>query len=193
MDIDIDVPTNFKPDKYFNIINASMVEDLELKKHLVGIYLQNMPTDPLTGYAAIPYTEAEALGYTKIDMIHLSLLNKFKSKDEIRKFAEKSPNWELLEDKDFVSNLFHIANHFDLVDAIKPKSVIEIADILCLIRPGKRILLDRYLKNKKLTRKELYTKRQKSDLRKSHAVAYALLIVVQMHALENQYNYDPFE
>ena len=71
-----------------------------------------------------------------------------------------------------------------MVSKVKPTSILELADILALIRPGKMILMDKYLRNKKATRVELYTKRQASDLRKSHAVAYAVNIVVNMNLLD---------
>jgi hypothetical protein len=193
MDIDIDVTSAFKPEKYFNIVKASIVEKEELEQHIVGVYFQNMPKDPITGLAAIPYTEAEDEGFTKIDMIHLTLLNHFKSKDEMLKLMECEPKWDLLEDREFVSKLFHLSKQFEIVYKIKPRSVIELADVLCLIRPNKRLLVDKYTKNKEIVRKELYTKRDNSDLRKSHAVAYALLIVLQMNLIEKDFTYEPFE
>lgn len=193
MDIDIDVPNTFKPENIFKIIRASTVEKEELKPHAVGVYFQDIPKDPLTGLASIPYDVAEDFGFTKIDMIHLNLLSYFKSKEEMLKLMEIEPKWELLEDRDFVSKLFHLSNQFELVYKIKPKSIIELADVLCLIRPNKRLLVDKYIKNSKAIRPELYTKREPSDLRKSHAVAYALLIVLQMNLFEKNYTYEAFE
>lgn len=193
MDIDIDVPNTFKPENIFKVVRASTVEKKELKPHAVGVYFQNMAQDPLSGLAAIPYDCAEDYGFTKIDMIHLNLLSYFKSKDEMLKLMEIEPKWELLEDQSFVAKLFHLSNQFELVYKVKPRSVIELADVLCLIRPNKRLLVDKYIKNSKAIRPELYTKREPSDLRKSHAVAYALLIVLQMNLLEKNYTYEPFE
>lgn len=184
MDIDIDISPETTPDKLFNIVKASMVEQDTLKKHPVGFYFQNIPTDPITGYSAIPYKVAEDLGFYKIDMLHLNILKQFDSKDEIRNLLKKPPNWKLLHDRSIVENLFHISKHFDIVYQVKPTSVLELADILALIRPNKIKLLDKYLRNRKVVRTELYTKRSKSDLRKSHAIPYALLIVLQMNIIE---------
>jgi len=184
MDIDIDISPETKPEDIFKIIKASMIEKDEIKKHPVGVYFQNIPTDPITGLAAIPYKDAEALGYYKIDMLHLNILKQFDSKSEIKSLLKKPTNWSLLEDRSIVENLFHIGKHFDIVYQVKPKSVLELADILALIRPNKIKLLDKYLKNRKLARQELYTKRSKSDLRKSHAIPYALLIVLQLNIIE---------
>lgn len=189
MDIDIDLRPDFKLERVFkNATPASTVEDKagvkELKRHPVGAYFQTIPKDPITGLSAIPYEEAEELGYLKIDFLNLTLLNSFESKDEVLYFARKEPKWDRLMDREFTERLFHISKHYDVVERVKPSSILELADILALIRPGKMILLDKYLKNKKLARKELYTKRQASDLRKSHAIAYAVNIVINMNLIE---------
>lgn len=184
MDIDIDLRPDFKPEKHFRIIPASMVENGELKRHNVGVYFQNMPKDPISGLAAIPYKDAERFGYTKIDLLHLNILKYFDNKDEIKQLLKRKPDWSLMEDEKIVGKLFHLANNFDIVSKVKPKSVEEIADVLALIRPNKRGLVDKYIRNKEETRKELYIKRDPSDLRKAHAIAYALNVVLQLHLLK---------
>lgn len=186
MDIDIDLKPDFNPDKIFNVVHASIVENGELRKHPAGVYFQNIPIDPESGLSAIPYKEAEAIGFLKIDLLHLSLLNNFKSKKEMRRLLKKEPNWKLLEDENIVSQLFHIGNHFDIVSRVKPTSVLELSDILALIRPGKRPLLDDYLRSPADMREELYTKRINTDMRKAHTIPYALLIVLQLHLIERQ-------
>jgi hypothetical protein len=184
MDIDIDLTPDFNPDKFFDIIHASMEENGELRKHPAGVYFQPVPVDKETGLSAIPYKEAEGIGFMKIDFLHLSLLRDFKSKQQIRQLIKKEPNWKLLEDENIVSGLFHIGNHFDVVNQIKPTSVQELSDILALIRPGKRNLLEKYIESPESVREELYTKRINSDMRKSHTIPYALLIVLQLHLIE---------
>lgn len=184
MDIDIDISPKFKPDSLFKIAHASTVENGELKKHIVGVYFQTMPIDPLTGVATIPYKEAQEHGFFKIDMLNLNILDNFESKDEIRELLKIEPDWTLLENPEVVEKLFHLARHFETIQKIKPKSVSDLADCLAIIRPNKIKLADKYAKNKKAVIKELYTKRDASDLRKSHAVPYALLIVLQLHLIK---------
>lgn len=185
MDIDIDVKSDFRLERIFTkAVPASTIEKGEIKRHVVGAYFQHVPKDPISGLAAIPYEEAEELGYLKIDFLNLSLLAHFESKEEVLELARTEPKWDSLMKREFVEKLFHIAKHYDVVAKVKPRSIMELADILALIRPGKKILLDKYLKNKKLARKELYTKRQDSDLRKSHAIAYAVNIVINMHLVQ---------
>lgn len=187
MDIDIDVKSNFDPKKVFpNAVLASMVQDGELIKHHVGVYFQTIPEDKMTGLAAIPYKEAEEAGYFKIDFLHLKALDCFESKDEIRALLKVEPQWDILQSPGMVKNkeIFQLHDHFDILEAVKPRSAEEIADCIALIRPGKRYLLDTYLKDKKAGRKELWKKTDKYYFKKSHAVAYASIIILQLHLIE---------
>lgn len=186
MDIDIDFRTDFDPLKYFNnAIRASMVKDHQLIKHPAGAYFQPIPVDSVTGLAAIPYEQAEELGYFKVDFLHLSLLDCFENKTQIRTLLKQEPDWSLLEDKNVVEKLFQIRNHFDLVSQIKPRSVQELADVIAILRPGKRKLLKEYLKDQKKVRPFLYRQNNedKSAFKVSHSIAYALNIVLQLHLI----------
>lgn len=186
-DIDIDFQTTFDPLKIFNsAIPASVIKDGEITKHQCGVYFQNMPVDLVSGFAAIPYKSAEELGYFKVDMLHLTILDNFSSKDEIRKLLNKQPNWELLEYPQQVEKLFQISKHFETIIKIKPKSIQELADCIALIRPGKKHLLYEYLKNRKGVRPQLYTKPENDGYyyKKSHAISYAMTIVLQLHLIE---------
>ena len=49
-----------------------------------------------------------------------------------------APMWELLEHKEVVEQLFHVHNHFDIVNILKPKSIEQLAAGLAIIRPAKR-------------------------------------------------------
>ncbi len=157
MDIDIDFQTTFDPRQLMKqAIPASMLKNGDLVKHQCGHYFQTIPVDPITNVAAIPYEPAQELGYFKIDFLHLSLLDNFKSKTEIRQLLGKQPNWKLLEDPVNVGKLFHLHKHAALVERVKPTSVQALADCLALIRPGKRQLLEQYLADPEKTRKQLY-------------------------------------
>ena len=185
MDIDIDTHPDFNPQSIFkDIRRASRVEKAELKPHLVGWYFQEIPIDPLTNLSAIPYDSAEEYGYKKIDILHLNILKLFKSKREIRDLLKIDPDWRLLQDLSVVKQLFHLSNHYDVLVKIKPQSIEELADTLALIRPGKFNLIDKYCRDKIAVRKVLYEKTQASDLRKSHAIPYAQLIVLQLHKIK---------
>lgn len=185
MDVDIDFKTDFDPLDYFKTaIRASRVENKTLVKHNAGAYFQNIPVDEQTGLAAIPFEQAEEIGYFKIDFLHLSILDKVKSKEQIRILLRKEVDWSLFQNKEIVHQLFQIKNHFDVVYQAKPKSVEDLADIVALIRPGKRGLLNSYIKNKSDVRKHLYKKEDNQySFKKSHAIAYALTIILHLHLL----------
>lgn len=192
MDIDIDFKTNFIPTEYFpKAIRASMVQKEQLKKHPAGAYFQRIPKDKITDLAAIPYKQAEELGYFKIDFLHLSLLDDFKSKEEIRILLKMEPDWSLLEEQETVEKLFQIHRHYDLIQKVKPTSIKDLADCLALIRPSKRLLLNSYLEAKTKIKKEeirkiLYAKPEDNRMwfKRSHSISYSLNIVLQLHLIK---------
>lgn len=184
MDIDIDTKPSFSVTRVFSSCTPATLANNGLSKHPVGAYFQRIKSNPI-GTAALPYTIAPAFGMFKVDFLHLSLLEHFETKEEIRKLSTTEPNWKLLEDEEIVSTLFQLHNHFDVVEYIKPTSVQELADCIALIRPGKRQLVDRYHEDPINTRRELYrTPLPKGCFKKAHAVAYAINIVLQLHVIE---------
>lgn len=185
MDIDIDLRSDTPIAKIFAGWPLAMqVVNGRAMKHPCGIHPQKIPTDPLTGLAAIPHREAATLGYFKIDMLHNNVYNFFESKDEINALLELEPPWELLKSRGIVNQLFQISKHFDLVKQLNPKSIPDLADLIALIRPGKRHMVDKYLEHKEEVRKLLfdYTSEDYS-FKKGHAIAYAQVIVLQLHLI----------
>lgn len=183
-DIDIDVPPNFDK-SIFPWARASIVKDEKLIPHPSGIYPQNISIDPVTGLSAIPYEQAEELGYVKLDLLNLNVYSKFKSRQEVLDFASKEPDWSLLQLPSNHEKLFQLSNHGELLLKLKPSSIIELADVLALIRPGKKQLLGLYQNNKHDARKMLYdTSKKGFSFKKSHAISYALVIVLQLHLIE---------
>jgi DNA polymerase III alpha subunit len=189
MDIDIDCSGDFEPEKIFpNAVRASMIQKDKLLKHNAGIYFQKIPKDSITGFSAIPYKEAEDLGYMKIDFLHLpSVLDYFDSKQDIRTLMHKEPDWKLLRKESVVKKLFQLGRSFWLVSQIKPTSIEELADCTALIRPGKSTLVKKYLQDKDKVRKVLYM--EPSDggyyFKRSHSIAYSYNIVLQLHLIKS--------
>lgn len=184
MDIDIDVSDNEFARKILGGVRASTIENSEIKPHVVGMYFQDAPKDALSNLCAIPYDLAEDYGYKKIDILNLSFLQNFDNKEQIRKLLKRNPRWNLLVDDSVIPKLFHLSKHASTLKSIKPTSVEELADTLALIRPNKKDLIPKYIKDKVTTREQLYKKTDASDLRKSHAIPYALIIVLQLHLIE---------
>ena len=186
-DVDVDTPSSFDPTKVFsNCVKASQYRDHKLMPHQCGVYFQDVPTDPVSGLAAVPYEEAERLGCFKIDFLHLSIYDHFTSKDEIKELLKHEPDWTLLQIPSVVEKLFQLAKHYDLIQKIKPKSIDDLADCLALIRPQKRFILQYYLNDRARYRRELY-KMEDADgyaFKKAHAIAYALVVVLQLHLIK---------
>lgn len=164
---------------------ASMVKDGSLIPHTAGVYFQSIPKDPVTDLSAIPFKEAAEDGWIKIDLLHLSLLDLFETKQELLAVSKITPNWSLLLKDDVVCKLFHLSNHGPLLKQIRPKSVMQVADTVALIRPGKKHLLIPYLNNPtKISKTSLYERTDKMFFKKPHAVAYAKMICVHLNMIE---------
>jgi hypothetical protein len=193
-DIDLDFQSDFVCQDIFpEAIQASMVNKKnELIKHPCGQYFQDIAIDSVTQLAAIPFEEAEILGYFKIDFLHFSPLNIIQSKQEIRELSNKEPDWNLLQDEENVKKLSHIGKHYELIEKVNPHSVNDLSAILALIRPSKRYLIPQYINTKSekryLLEKELYAKPKDGKMwfKKGHAISYALTIVIQLHLLEQK-------
>lgn len=186
MDIDIDVISSFNPIKTFGRgVRASLYREQKLTPHPCGVYFQDIPVDPITGLAAAPYELAEMLGAFKIDFLHLHVYDHFNSREEITELLKHEPDWGLLVIPSVVQQLFQLSKHYDVLNAVRPTSIIELADVLSLIRPQKRFMLDKYLQDRLKIRKLLYV--QSGDgysFKKAHAISYAMVVVLQLHLIK---------
>ena len=140
-DIDIDVKDRDVLLEKLKHIPASIINDGEIKKHNTGVYFTDIPVHPFTNTANIDYKEAEDRGYFKLDILNVSVYEKVKDDKHLQQLVDQTPDWSLLEHKEIVEQLFHIHNHFDIVNTLKPKSVEQLAAVLAIIRPAKRHLL----------------------------------------------------
>lgn len=175
----------FDPERFFPWVRAAVVRDGEYTPHPCGVYPQAISTDPLTGLAAIPYQEAEALGYFKIDFLHLNVYSRFESRAEIDALLKIEPNWTLLQLPSAHPKLFQLSQHGELLQKLKPTSLLDLADVLALIRPGKRQLLPLYMKSKTMARDLLWSRDDSAySFKKSHALSYAYVIWLQLHLIE---------
>jgi len=181
-DIDIDFKDRDAALEELLHIPASRLDKGDLVKHNVGVYFQSIPTDPLTGLASIPYKEAEARNYFKVDFLNLKLYNEVQSVAHMDKLMSMEPVWDLLEDEDFVSTLFHLGNWAELTAAYKPRSVMELAMVLAVIRPGKQHLMGLPFDE---LEKDIWNVDPDADddymFKKAHAVSYAYAVVVQIN------------
>jgi len=187
-DIDIDFIDRTEALKLFDHIPASRIDSGKLVKHNTGVYLHQVPVDPISGLCQIPYEQAEKEGYFKIDFLNVSLYKGIKNEEHLIQLMNQEPLWDLLEDDLFTDLLFHVNGHGNILRQLKPKSVEELSAVLAIIRPAKRYLLD---KDWKTILNEVWVKPSNDEyyFKKSHATAYAVAIVVQMNLICEQISY----
>lgn len=181
-DIDIDFKDREKALSLFKHVRASRIDEGELTKHNTGVYMHEVPTDPIKYVCSIEHKEAEEQGLFKIDFLNVSLYNDIKSEDHLQQLMEKEPLWELLTEQDFSDNLFHVAGHSTVLKTMKPTTVEQLAAVLAMIRPAKRYLIG---KEWTTVMTEIWKKPDNGEyyFKKSHAIAYAVAVVVHMNLI----------
>jgi DNA polymerase III alpha subunit len=148
-----------------------------------------VPYNPVTNLSSIDYKEAEARGYFKIDFLNVSIYKDVKDEAHLTTLMETEPLWDLLEQDDFSSLLFHINGHGSILRQMKPKTTLQLAAVLAMIRPAKRHLIGKDWTTVMTT---IWTKPEDGEyyFKKSHAVAYAQAVVVQMNLICEQISYE---
>jgi hypothetical protein len=180
-DIDIDFADRDKALSGLLHVDAITEGKNGISRHPTGVYFQEIPTDPITGYAAFDYELAADLGYFKIDFLNNHIYENVRNEAHLDELVKREPEWELLDMPEVVEKLAHIHSHFGVVQTIRPRSIEDLAIILALMRPGKRQLLG---KSREEINAEIWTPDNSGyTFRKSHSLAYALSIVVQLNLL----------
>lgn len=155
------------------------------RKHNTGVYFHRVPEDPSTGLCTMDHKQAEEIGFFKLDLLNVSMYKGVRDEQHLEQLMNTEPHWQLLEHADFVQQLFHVGNHAELVAQLKPQSIQDLAAVLAVIRPSKR-----YLSNSDWTtiRQEVWVKPDNDEyyFKKSHAIAYATAVVVQMNLICEQ-------
>jgi DNA polymerase III alpha subunit len=177
-DIDIDFADRTKALEVFKHVTASNGD----KKHNTGIYVHDIPYNPVTGLSTIDYKQAEDRGYFKLDFLNVSVYEGVKDRQHLLSLMQQEPIWDLLLEDDFTDKLFHVNGHGSTLRQMKPQSIEQLAAVLAMIRPAKRYLIG---KDWNTVMTEVWTKPETNEyfFKKAHAVAYAHVIVVQMNLL----------
>ena len=152
------------------------------KKHNTGVYVTEIPHNPLDMLSTIDYETAEDRGYFKLDFLNVSIYKDVKDEAHLQELMKKEPLWELLEHKEFVDQVFHLSGHSSLLKQLKPTSVQQLAATLAIIRPAKRHLAN---EDWQTIEKEVWIKPTNGEyyFKKAHAVSYAMACVVHMNLL----------
>jgi DNA polymerase III alpha subunit len=188
-DIDIDFLDREQALGLFKHIRASREEDSKLVKHNTGVYFHEVPVDAVSGLSAVPYNEAEDRGYFKIDFLNVGIYKGVRDEAHLIQLMKTEPLWDLLEQDEFTQNLFHVNGHGSILRQTKPKSIDQLAAVIAMIRPAKRYLIG---KEWTTIMTEIWTKPENDEyfFKKSHAIAYATAIVVQMNLICEQISYE---
>ncbi len=185
-DVDIDLPDRDSILKHIAHTPAAMWRTNPPRRHASGVYVTPVPYDPFYDMCAIDYTEAEARGYFKLDLLNLHLYSQVRNEEHLVQLM-KSPQWSLLENRDFVERLIHISAHWDALARMPQPitSIDHLAMFLAIIRPAKRHLIGLPWSEVAPT---IWLKPDDGSyiFKKSHSYAYAYLVVVNMNLLVEQ-------
>lgn len=179
-DIDIDVPNR---DVVLSLIRHTPARQSNGRKHNSGIYVTDIPNDPVAGTAALDYESAEQRGYFKIDLLNMSVYNLVQSPAHYETLLAQEPNWARLgTDRAWASQLVHVGNYVDLLKEMQPDSIPRMAAFISIIRPGKAHLQGRPWA-------EVFAEVWNGDdsrgytFKKAHALSYSALVALHMNIL----------
>jgi hypothetical protein len=181
-DIDIDFADR---ETVLRLIEHTPARQNNGRKHNSGVYVTDIPVDPIAGCAALDYETAEGRGYFKLDFLNMSVYQLIQSPAHYEQMLNATPPWgRLWTDREWAQQLVHVGNYTDLLKEMKPDSIPRMAAFISIIRPGKAHLQTRPWS-------EVFASVWDGDdsqgytFKKAHAISYAALVVLHM-ALLNQ-------
>lgn len=179
-DIDIDCANREQILSLIRHIPAALKDH---KRHASGVYVTQIPYDPINEIASIDYVEAEARSYFKIDLLNVSVYTLVRNPDHYEQMLNKDPQWDLLwTNRELSSKVVHVGNYWDLLVRLKPDSVKKLAAFVSIVRPGKSHLQHRNWD-------EIFSSVWDGDtsegytFKKSHAFSYGMLIKLHLNLL----------
>ena len=182
-DIDLDLADR---DQLLKLIHATPARQLhqgQVRRHNSGVYVTDIPYDPVNGCATIDYEQAEQLGYFKIDLLNMSVYQLIKSPEYYEAMLAKEPPWQRLwTDLEWAKQLVHVGNYADLLQSMRPDSIPRMAAFISIIRPGKA-----HLQNRPWA--EVFESVWDGDdskgfvFKHAHAIGYAALVALHMNLL----------
>jgi hypothetical protein len=182
-DIDIDFGDREKILSVIEHTPAAMRKVSPMRKHATGVHVTEVPYDPIYDMASIDYAEAERRGYFKLDLLNVHVYNQVRDERHLIELM-CDPDWSRLKNRDFVEKLIHLGNQYNALRSMPEPvdSIPRLAMFLALIRPGKKHLQGKPWKE---VSKTVWDKGNDGyTFKKSHAIAYAHLVVVHMNLLE---------
>ena len=183
-DIDIDLANRDQLLQLIQAVPARQVNQGQVRRHNSGIYVTDIPWDPVNACAAIDYETAEQLGYFKIDLLNMSVYQLIKNPAHYEQVLAQEPSWtRLWEEPAWASQLVHVGNYTELLKTMRPDSIPRMAAFISIIRPGKA-----HLQNRPWD--QVFASVWDGDasrgfvFKQSHAVGYATLVALHMNLLD---------
>jgi hypothetical protein len=182
-DIDLDFADRESILKLIRHTPARQLHQGQVRRHNSGVYVTDIPYDPVHQCATIDYETAEQRGYFKIDFLNMTVYNLVKSPDHYAEMQSQEPPWDRLwTDPEWTKQLAHIGNYTGLLASMKPDSIPRMAAFISIIRPGKAHLQNRVWA-------EVFESVWDGDnskgytFKKAHAISYAALVALHMNLL----------
>ena len=182
-DIDLDLPDRKLLMDLIRCVPARQTVADKVRSHNSGVYVTNIPYDPVNKVAAIDYTEAENRGYFNLDFLNMNVYKLIESPEHYEHVLSQETDWaRLWQDPSWAGQLVHIGNYTDLLKSMQPDSIQRMAAFISIIRPGKA-----HLQNKPW--EQVFAKVWDGDgskgytFKKSHAIGYAMLVRLHMNLL----------
>jgi hypothetical protein len=183
-DIDIDLADRDQLLKLIQHVPASHVVNGEIRTHNSGVYVTDIPRDPVKSHAAMGYHEAEQRGYFKIDLLNMSVYQLIRDEEHYQAMLSRDPDWvRLWQDPAWAANIVHIGGYTDLLARMKPDSIPRMAAFISVIRPGKAHLQG-------LPWDQVFDSVWDGDssrgfvFKRSHAMGYAVLVSLHMNLID---------
>ena len=184
-DIDIDFADRDLILKLIRHTPARQVVQGQVRRHNSGVYVTDIPQDPINACAAIDYEQAEQRGYFKIDFLNMNVYKLVQGPKHYQEMLAATPPWDRLwQDTNWSKQLVHVGNYTDLLKNMRPSTIPQMAAFISIIRPGKA-----HLQNQSWA--DVFATVWDGDdsqgytFKKSHAVSYAALVALHMNLLDN--------
>lgn len=182
-DIDIDFADRRHALDLIQHIPARQSTDGQIRRHNSGVYVTEIPRDPVLGCAAIDYESAEARGYFKLDFLNMTVYQLVRDPEHYEWILQQSVPWNRLwQDPDWAQQLVHVGNYVDLLKAMQPDSIPRMAAFISIIRPGKAHLQRQPWDRVFESVWDGDTSRGYT-FKKSHAISYAMLVALHMRLI----------
>lgn len=183
-DIDIDLADRLQILQLISHVAARQQSGQQIRRHNSGVYVTDIPQDPILQCAAIDYQEAEQRGYFKIDLLNVGVYRLIRDQLHYERMLAAPPPWQRLwQDPKWAQQIIHVGGHSELLRHMRPDSITRMAAFVALIRPGKAHLQRRPWP-------EVFASVWDGDssrgfvFKKSHAVSYAHLVSLHMNLLD---------